>query len=46
MMEYLERSKETDQYFDSDGFCHTGDLVTYNEKGHLMNVDRTKDMIK
>ena len=46
MTEYLDRPEETEQYFDSEGFCHTGDLVTYNEKGNLMYVDRLKEIIK
>ena len=46
MIEYLDRPEETKQYFDSDGFCHTGDLVSYNQHGHLIYVDRLKEMIK
>ena len=46
MLEYLERPDATRQYFDSDGFGHTGDLVTYNENGHLTYIDRLKEIIK
>ena len=46
MVEYLDRPDATKQYFDDSGFCHTGDLVSYNEKGHLIYVDRLKEIIK
>lgn len=46
MLEYLKRPKETAEYFDQEGFGHTGDLGYYDENGKLYFVDRMKDLIK
>ncbi len=46
MVEYLKRPKETKEYFDSDGFGHSGDLGYYDNKADLFFVDRMKALIK
>ena len=38
--------QETQEYFDKDGFGHTGDLGFYNDEGFVVYVDRMKDLIK
>ena len=38
--------QETQEYFDKDGFGHTGDLGYYNDEGFVVYVDRMKDLIK
>lgn len=39
----LEATKAT---LDTEGWIHTGDLATYNEKGEFFIVDRLKELIK
>jgi len=46
MLRYLNKPKETQEYFDKDGFGHTGDLGFYNDEGFVVYVDRMKDLIK
>ena len=46
MLRYLKRPKQTDEYFDSDRFAHTGDLGFYDENGEIFFVDRMKELIK
>ena len=46
MIRYLKRPKETDEYFDFEEFCHTGDLGFYNQEGWIVYVDRMKEVIK
>lgn len=46
MLRYLKRPKQTKEYFDSDGFAHTGDLGFYDENGEIFFVDRMKELIK
>ena len=46
MICYLNRPKETGEYFDSEGFSHTGDLGFYDNKGRIVYVDRMKEVIK
>ena len=46
MKGYLNREVETQKFFDSDGFAHVGDLVTYDEEGKIYYIERIKEMIK
>ncbi len=46
MLEYLNRPKETGQYFDFEGFGHTGDMGYYDDEGKMHYVDRLKEIIK
>lgn len=46
MLKYLKRPKETDEYFDFEGFGHSGDLGYYDKEGNLIYVDRIKELIK
>ena len=46
MLRYLKRPKETEEYFDFEEFCHTGDLGFYNQEGWITYVDRMKEVIK
>ena len=46
MVEYLNRPKENEEYFDSDGFGHSGDLGYYDKNGDFYFVDRLKELIK
>ena len=46
MLRYLKRPKETEEYFDFEEFCHTGDLGFYNQEGWIIYVDRMKEVIK
>ena len=46
MKGYLNRPKENKEYFDFEGFGHSGDMGYYDEKGDLFYVDRCKDLIK
>ncbi len=46
MLKYLKRPKETDEYFDFEGFGHTGDMGYYNEDNDIIYVDRLKELIK
>ena len=46
MLGYLKKPKETKNFFDKDGFAHTGDLVFYDENGDIYYVDRMKELIK
>ena len=34
------------EYFDSEEFCHTGDLGYYNNEGWIVYVDRMKEIMK
>ncbi len=42
---YLDDPQETRRAIDDDGFLHTGDLCTMDERGYLRFVGRTKEMI-
>jgi long-chain acyl-CoA synthetase len=44
MAEYWRRPEETGEAI-ADGWLHTGDLATYDERGFIYIVDRKKDMI-
>ena len=46
MSTYLKREKETDEYFDFEGFGHTGDIGYYTEEGDIFYTDRMKELIK
>jgi len=46
MAGYLKRPKETKEYFDFEGFGHTGDLGYYDKNGDFYFVDRMKELIK
>ena len=45
-MGYLENPKETAETFGADGFLHTGDIGSLDDKGFIHIVDRIKEMIK
>jgi len=45
MKGYWQRPDETAATIDSEGWLHTGDVATMNEKGFFKIVDRLKDMI-
>ncbi len=34
------------EYFDFEGFGHTGDMAYYDKEGTLFYVDRLKEIIK
>ena len=42
--EYLNRPEATAESI-TDGYMHTGDLVTVDEEGFITIVDRAKDML-
>lgn len=46
MLNYLKRPKETEEYFDFEGFGHSGDLGFYDKDGNIVYVDRIKELIK
>lgn len=46
MQKYLQRPRETEEYFDFEGFGHTGDLGYYDNEGNIFFVDRIKELIK
>ena len=46
MKNYLNRVKETREYFDFEGFGHTGDIGYYTEDGRIIYVDRLKEIMK
>ncbi len=46
MLLYLNRPKETKEYFDFEGFGHSGDMGYYDEEGTIFYVDRIKEIIK
>ena len=46
MKEYLNRPEATAEYFDEEGFGHSGDVGYYDEEGILYFVDRRVDIIK
>ena len=45
MKGYWQRPEETANVMDAEGWLHTGDLATMDEKGFFYIVDRKKDMI-
>lgn len=45
MLEYFDMPERTAETIDSDGWLHTGDLVTMDERGYPSITGRLKDMI-
>ena len=45
MLGYLGRPEATAEVLDADGWVHTGDLVTVDERGCVRVVDRLKDCL-
>jgi fatty-acyl-CoA synthase len=45
MLEYFEMPDKTAETVDGDGWLHTGDLVTMDERGYTTITGRLKDMI-
>jgi len=45
MQGYWKRPEETDKVMDSEGWLHTGDIATIDERGFITLVDRLKDLI-
>jgi acyl-CoA synthetase (AMP-forming)/AMP-acid ligase II len=46
MKGYLNAPEATAQMIDQDGWLHTGDLGTIDERGYVYIVDRVKELIK
>jgi acyl-CoA synthetase (AMP-forming)/AMP-acid ligase II len=46
MKGYLHDEDATARTVDADGFLHTGDVVSYDERGVFTVVDRVKELIK
>jgi len=44
MVGYLDDPESTAQAIDADGWLHTGDIGTLDERGNLTITDRLKDM--
>jgi len=44
MREYFEDPEQTAAAIDGDGWLHTGDIGTMDERGYLVITDRKKDM--
>lgn len=45
MRGYYNRPEETAEVIDSDGYIHTGDLATIDEKGYVFITGRKKEII-
>ena len=45
MQHYLDDPDATAATIDADGFLHTGDLATMDERGYVRIIGRLKDMI-
>jgi len=45
MKGYWQRPEETAKAIDENGWLHTGDVATLDERGYVKIVDRLKDMI-
>lgn len=46
MKSYYKRPRETKEFFDSEGWCKSGDAGYYDEEGRIHFVQRFKEMIK
>jgi acyl-CoA synthetase (AMP-forming)/AMP-acid ligase II len=46
MAGYLNNPEATAATLDADGFLHTGDVATVDERGYFRIVDRVKELIK
>ncbi|KAH7953400.1 hypothetical protein HPB49_007820 [Dermacentor silvarum] len=46
MKSYYKRPKETEEFFDVEGWCKSGDAGYYDEEGRIHFVQRFKEMIK
>lgn len=46
MKGYHNMPEKTADFMDSDGWCRSGDIASYDEDGRVYFVDRIKDMIK
>ena len=44
MAGYYKNPEATDETFDADGWFHTGDAGYLNDEGHLIVIDRIKDL--
>jgi acyl-CoA synthetase (AMP-forming)/AMP-acid ligase II len=44
MKGYLDAAEETKQAIDAEGWLHTGDIGTMDERGYIRITDRLKDM--
>lgn len=46
MKGYHKRPKQTEEFFDADGWCKSGDAGYYDEDGRIHFVQRFKELIK
>jgi len=46
MTEYIGRPKQTEEFFDGEGFGLTPDLVKYDEDGKIYHICRLNDAMQ